>query len=160
MGISEAMVYRYFPTKKSIFLNILEHMSDRIITFWKEEVDKEPNTLVALKNMGLVYYERMKKHPNELKVHFQAISEIDDEDIARQLRQDHLKYIGFINSVLQRGIQDGTIKKDIDTSELAFLINGGGIVLNMMKLLSIDLTAFLKTDFGAVMDKYIEMIRV
>ena len=64
-GISEAMVYKYFPTKKSIFLHILEHMSARIITFWQEELDRAPDTLIALRNMGFAYYERMKNHPNE-----------------------------------------------------------------------------------------------
>jgi len=158
VDISEAMVYKYFPTKKSIFLNILEHMSARIITFWKEEVEKEPDALTALKKMGLAYYERMKEHPNELKVQFQAISEIDDEDIARQLRQDHLKYIGFINSVLKKGVQQGIVKKNLNTEEIAFLINGGGIVLNMMKLLSFELTSF-KTAPEALLDHFIEMIR-
>jgi TetR/AcrR family transcriptional regulator len=158
VDISEAMVYKYFPTKKSIFLNILEHMSARIITFWKEEVEKEPDAINALKKMGLAYYERMKEHPNELKVQFQAISEIDDEDIARQLRQDHLKYIGFINSVLKKGVRQGIVKKNLNTEEVAFLINGGGIVLNMMKLLSFDITSF-KTNLEALIDQFIEMIR-
>lgn len=159
VDISEAMVYKYFPTKKSIFLNILEHMSDRIITFWNEEVEKEPDALIALKKMGLAYYERMRKHPNELKVQFQAISEIDDKDIAKQLRQDHLKYIGFINSVLKKGVQQGIVKKNLNTEEVAFLINGGGIVLNMMKLLSFDMTSF-KTDLETLLDHLIEMVRV
>ena len=158
VDISEAMVYKYFQTKKSIFLNILEHMSDRIITFWKEEVEKEPDALIALKKMGLAYYERMKKHPNELKVQFQAISEIDDPDIAGQLRQDHLKYIRFLNSVLQKGVKQGIIKKNLNTEEVAFLINGAGIVLNMMKLLSFDITSF-KMNPESLLDHFIEMIR-
>ncbi|MFO7559614.1 MAG: TetR/AcrR family transcriptional regulator [Desulfobacterales bacterium] len=158
VAISEAMVYKYFPTKKSIFLAILAHMSARIIAFWKEEVKKEPDALTALKKMGLVYYERMKEHPNELKVQFQAISEIDDEDIARQLRKDHLKYIGFINSVLKKGVRQGIVKQNLNTEELSFLMNGGGIVLNMMQLLSFDITSF-KTNPELLLDHFIEMIR-
>lgn len=158
VAISEAMVYKYFPTKKSIFLAILAHMSARIIAFWKEEVKKEPDALTALKKMGLVYYERMKEHPNELKVQFQAISEIDDEDIARQLRKDHLKYIGFINSILKKGVRQGIVKQNLNTEELSFLMNGGGIVLNMMQLLSFDITSF-KTNPELLLDHFIEMIR-
>ncbi len=152
------MVYKYFPTKNSIFLAILAHMSARIIAFWKEEVKKEPDALTALKKMGLVYYERMKEHPNELKVQFQAISEIDDEDIARQLRKDHLKYIGFINSILKKGVRQGIVKQNLNTEELSFLMNGGGIVLNMMQLLSFDITSF-KTNPELLLDHFIEMIR-
>ena len=157
-GISEAMVYKYFPTKKSIFLHILEHMSARIITFWQEELEKAPDALIALRNMGFAYYERMKKHPNELKVQFQAISEIDDEDIAKRLRKDHLSYISFIRSVLKQGIQQGTIRTDINTYMMALLFNGAGIVLNMMKLLSFD-KSFVDDDLEELMGKYIENIK-
>ena len=157
-GISEAMVYKYFPTKKSIFLNILEHMSTRIITFWQEEIEKAPDSLVALRNMGFAYYERMKRHPNELKVQFQAISEVDDEDIVKRLCQDHLSYIGFIRSVLKKGIQQGVIRADINSDMMAFLLNGVGIVLNMMKLLSFD-KAFVEANLGELMEKYIAMIK-
>ena len=38
-GISEALIYRFFPSKKAIFLEILQHMSDRIVSLWQEEQD-------------------------------------------------------------------------------------------------------------------------
>ena len=148
-GISEAMVYKYFPSKKTIFLKILRHMSDRIITFWREESEKTTDALVVLKSMGLTYYKRMKNHPDELKVQFQAISEIDDKEIARQLRQDHSNYMKYINSVLEKGMEQGVIRKDLDAELTAFLFNGGGIVMNMMKLLSFD---------KVVNERYIERI--
>ncbi len=157
-GISEAMVYKYFPSKKMIFLKILQHMSGRIITFWEEEVGKQQDFLNVLKKMGLAYYKRMKKHPDELKVQFQAISEVDDKDIAEQLRRDHMSYIGYIDSILKKGVQEGTIKKDLDTRLVAFIFNGGGIVLNMMSLLSLD-KEFIGDNFETLFDQYIDLIR-
>ena len=158
-GISEAMVYKHFPSKKVIFLKILQHMSGRIITFWEEEVEKQQDPLNALRNMGLAYYKRMKRHPDELKVQFQAISEIDDKDIARQLRRDHMSYIRYIDSILKKGVQQGTIKKNLDTRLIAFIFNGGGIVLNMMKLLSFD-KAFIEDNFEKLLDQCIDSIKV
>jgi TetR/AcrR family transcriptional regulator len=137
-GVSEAMVYKYFSSKKDIFLRILKHMSDRIATFWQEEVEKESDPLRLLKNMGMAYYKRMIKHPDELKVQFQAISEIDDNDIAERLRKDHALYIDFFEGILKRGIQQGRIRRDAKARQLAFVLNGAGIVLNMMRLLSFD----------------------
>ena len=158
-GISEAMVYKHFPSKKVIFLKILQHMSGRIIKFWDEEAEKQQDPLTALRNMGLAYYKRMKRHPDELKVQFQAISEVDDKDIAKQLRREHMSYIGYIDSVLKKGVQQGTIKKDLDTGLIAFIFNGGGIVLNMMKLLSLNKT-LIEDNLETLLDQYIDSIRI
>lgn len=135
-GISEAAVYRHFPSKKAVYLNILQHMSKRILTFWQEEVDQEPDAIAALRNMGRTYYTRMAKHPDELRVQFQAIAETSDPEIRAHLRQDHLGYMAFIAKVLKKGKKQGTIRKDVDVDTLAWLFNGVGILMNMTNLLS------------------------
>jgi AcrR family transcriptional regulator len=137
-GVSEALIYRFFPSKKAIFLEILQHMSQRIIASWQEELDKEEDATRALRNMGIGYYDRMQRHPDELRVQFQAISEVSDRNIASRLRQDHEDYMRFIAKVLKRGIRQGTIRRDLDVSMLAFLFNGAGILMNMMRLLAFD----------------------
>jgi len=137
-GISEAAVYKYFPSKKSIYLEILRHMSERIITFWQEEVDKEQDPLDALRNMGRTYFTRMIKHPNEVKVQFQAISEVKDKAIADQLRQDHQSYRDFVSKVIKKGIQQGKVKKDVDVNALAWIYDSIGVMMNIAKLLSFE----------------------
>ena len=110
----------------------------RIVTAWQEEVDREEDATKALRNMGITYYRRMKQHPDELRVQFQAISEIADKEIAKRLRRDHESYVRFIGGVIRKGMRQGSVRKDLDTEMLAFLFNGGGILMNMMKLLSLD----------------------
>ncbi len=156
-GVSEAMVYKHFPSKKAIFLQILQHISDRIFINWEAEAEKNLNALSTLKNMGLAYYHRMKDHPDELKVQFQAISDIDDEDIANQLRQDHIRYIGYFESILKKGVSEGSIRSDIDSSVYAFLLNGSGITLNMMQLLGLNIE-FIDDHIDQFLDQYIELI--
>lgn len=156
-GVSEAMVYKHFPSKKAIFLRILQHISDRIIIIWEAETEKNLNALSILKNMGTAYYHRMKDHPDELKVQFQAISEIDDEDIASQLRQDHIRYIGYFESILKKGVREGSIRSDIDSKVYAFLLNGSGITLNMMQLLALNIE-FIDNHIDQFLDQYIELI--
>ena len=135
-GISEAAVYKHFPSKNDIYLDVLKHMSTRILTFWKEEIHKEPDAYQALRNMGLTYFLRMSKHPDELKVQFQAISEVGNPEIAERLHQDHQNYMDLIGEVIKRGIRDGSFRKDADPDILSWLFNGVGILMNMMNLLS------------------------
>ena len=156
-GVLEAMVYKHFPSKKAIFLRILQHISGRIITIWEAETEKNLNALSTLKNMGTAYYHRMKDHPDELKVQFQAISEIDDEDIANQLRQDHIRYIGYFESILKKGVREGSIRSGIDSRGYAFLFNGAGITLNMMQLLALNIE-FIDNHIDQFLDQYLELI--
>jgi AcrR family transcriptional regulator len=156
-GVTEAMVYKHFPSKKAIFLQILQHISDRIIIIWEAETEKNLDALSTLKNMGTAYYHRMKDHPDELKVQFQAISEIDDEDIANQLRQDHIKYIGYFESILKKGVREGSIRSGIDSRVYAFLFNGAGITLNMMQLLALNIE-FIDNHIDQFLGQYIELI--
>jgi hypothetical protein len=99
----------------------------------------------------------MKDHPDELKVQFQAISEIDDEDIANQLRQDHIRYIGYFESILKKGVREGSIRSGIDSRGYAFLFNGAGITLNMMQLLALNIE-FVDNHIDQFLDQYLELI--
>lgn len=157
-GVSEALIYRFFPSKKAIFLEILQHMSQRIVASWQDALDKEEDATRALRNMGIGYYDRMQRHPDELRVQFQAISEVSDRDIANRLRQDHEDYMRFIAKVLKKGIRQGTIRSDLDVSMLAFLFNGVGILMNMMRLLDFD-QKFTRARIATLMDHLIHSIK-
>jgi len=135
-GISEAMIYKHFPSKRSLLLRVLKHVSRRIIELWQAEVEKTQDAMEAMRNMALLYYKRMADHPQELRVQFQAISEIGDSAIARQLRLDHRSYIDFIESVIREGMRQGTVRSDLDSEALAVLFDGIGILMNLMRLLA------------------------
>ena len=83
-GISEAAIYKYYPSKKSIFIEILGQMSQKVLALWKSEFDKEENVLEAIRKIGVVYYEEIMNDLYSLKVHLQAISEIEDAEIAER----------------------------------------------------------------------------
>jgi AcrR family transcriptional regulator len=157
-GVSEALIYRFFPSKKAIFLEILQHMSRRIIASWQDALDKEEDATRALRDMGIGYYDRMQRHPDELRVQFQAISEVSDRDIASRLRQDHEDYMRFIAQVLKKGIRQGTVRRDLDVSMLAFLFNGAGILMNMMRLLALD-RKFTRARVTTLTDHLIQSIK-
>jgi TetR/AcrR family transcriptional regulator len=158
VGVCEAAIYRYFPSKKAIYLELLKHMADRIITFWQAEVDRAPDAYQAMRNMAMTYYRRMVRHPAELKVQFQAIAEVEDPDIARQLHQDHERYLEFIAGVIRQGIEQGVIRKDVQAETLAWLFNGFGITMNMMMILSFK-QQFDETVVRGIMDHLSDSIK-
>ncbi len=157
-GISEAMIYKHFPSKKSIFIEILHNMSGRMISRLREEENKEENALEAIRNMAKTFYNLIVNHPDEVKVQFQAISEVDDKEIADRLHQDHEDYMRFIRSVIERGIQQGTVRKDLDVDRLVLLLDGVGVFIELMKLLSFE-KHFTETTVVKMTDRLVELMR-
>ena len=157
-GISEAMIYRHFPSKKSLFIEILQDMSGRMISRLQEEGNREENALEGIRNMAKTFYNLIVNHPYEVKVQFQAISEIDDREIADRLHRDHEDYMDFIRSVIERGIQQGTIKKDLDVDTLVLLMDGVGIFIELMKLLSFE-QHVAETTVEKMTDHLVELMR-
>ncbi len=138
VGISEAAIYRHFRRKEDIFLAILDHMSKQILAFWQEEFEKSDDVIEVLRGMGNTYYRRMIQHPDELRVQFQAISEIDTPSIAQRLRKDHENYVSFFTKVLEKGVRNGSIRKDLDVKTVAWIFNGLGILMNAARLLKFE----------------------
>ncbi len=136
VGITEAAVYKHFPTKKAIFIEILDRIHERILIFWQEEVDKTDDAVEALRSMGTAYFRRVSRHSAELRVQFQAISEADDKEIASRLRSHHREYRAFIEGVVRRGIEQGTMRADSNPTTVAHMFDATGVLINMMKILS------------------------
>ena len=138
-GISEPTIYKYFPSKKDLFVRILKRIGERILVLWNEAAaSEEGDTLSTLTRLGRVYVEGLRTHPDELKVQFQALAESDDPDIAHQLRENHKGYVRFLSRIIDRGKSDGIVRDEIDPYVAAWLLNSIGFTLTLVRLLGFD----------------------
>ncbi len=138
-GISEPTIYKYFPSKKELFVRILKRIGERILVLWNQAATSdEGDTLSALTRVGRVYVEGLRTHPDELKVQFQALAESDDPDIAHQLRENHKGYVRFLAQVIEQGKSEGIVRDDINPYVGAWLLNSIGFTLTLVRLLGFD----------------------
>lgn len=137
-GIAEPTVFKYFPTKKSLFLRILDRTGKAILRAWERLSIPEASGIETLRRIGDTYIEGVRGHTDELKVQFQALAESDDADFARTLRENHEGYVRFFREVLERGIRDGSIRPDIDPEAMAWLLNSVGFTSTLLRLLGFD----------------------
>ncbi len=157
-GISDALIYKYFPSKKAVLLAIIDHISRKMIRLWDEDLEKEEDALTALRKIVRSYYSRMLQHPEELTVHFQAVSEIADADIADRLRLSYERIAVYHSKIMQKGIRQGTIRKDADVDTVAWALNGLGMFMNMTRLLSFKGT-FREEFFDNILETLIDSVR-
>ena len=138
-GISEPTIYKYFPSKKALFIRILKRIGDRILEIWTQIADaEEGDTVSALRRMGRIYVEGLRGHAVDAKIQFQALAESDDPDIARQLRENHKSYVRFLARLIDRGKSEGTVRPDVDPYAGGWLLNSIGFTLTLVRLLGFD----------------------
>jgi AcrR family transcriptional regulator len=134
-GIAEPTVFKYFPTKKALFLRILDGTGKAIIRAWQRLASPEATGIETLQRIGDAYIEGVRGHTDELKVQFQALAESDDADFARVLRENHEGYVRFFADAIEKGMRDGTIRRDVDPEAMAWLLNSVGFTSTLLRLL-------------------------
>jgi TetR/AcrR family transcriptional regulator len=137
-GIAEPTIYKYFPSKKELFIRILARIGERILAQWKTAAAKEADSVAALRRIGRGYLLAVQKHSDDLKLQFQALAESDDADIARQLRKNHSAYVQFLARLVAQAQQEGTLRGDVDAYAAGWLLNGIGFTLTMSNLLDLN----------------------
>ncbi len=157
-GISEPTIYKYFPSKKALFICILKRIRERILEIWSQVAASEGGDgLSVLRRMGRVYLENLRTHPDEVKIQFQALAESDDPDIARQLRENHKEYVRFLARFVERGKREGVVRADADPYAGAWLLNGIGFTLTLVRLLGLDQEVG-KRRAGEMMEGYLDFL--
>ncbi|MCD6497100.1 MAG: TetR/AcrR family transcriptional regulator [Deltaproteobacteria bacterium] len=137
-GITEPAVYRYFPTKKALFISILEDVGNRVLRIWEAILDESSGPLDALTKIAGDYYERAMTRRGELKVLFQALSEVDDQDIRRALRVQFASYVDLLETIIRRAQADDIIHQHVDAAAAAWSFLSVGFTLNLVGLLRLE----------------------
>jgi AcrR family transcriptional regulator len=138
-GIAEPTIYKYFPSKKELFIRILKRIGERILEVWQQEAAADSgDSISALRRMGRAYLKNLGTHSDELKIQFQALAESDDPDITRQLQENHKAYVRFFAALIRRGQLEGVIRADVDPYSSGWFLNGFGFTLTLVQLLGFD----------------------
>ena len=138
-GISEPAIYKYFPSKKDLFIRILKRIGEHTLEIWQQVVaSEEGDSLSALRRMVRIFVEGLRAWADEVKVQFQALAESDDPDIADQLRENNKAYVHFLAQLIDRGKSEGIVRTDVDPYAAGWLINGIGFTLTLVRLLDFD----------------------
>jgi AcrR family transcriptional regulator len=137
-GITEPAVYRYFPTKKALFIAIIRDVGRRILEIWEGLRDDATGPLVALGKIALDYYERAMTRRGDLKVLFQALSEVDDDEIREALRDQFSSYVTLLSEIYEEAKKEGLIRQEVDVHTSAWGFLSLGFTLNLVGLLQME----------------------
>ena len=133
-GIAEALIYRYFGSKRKLFTAVVNHTGDRLVAGLSEilhEYQGEP--LAALGGLLQFYVSLLERNEELAKMIFLVSAELDDPEV----REVYLPYqeqaLALFVTALEAWQAQGFIKSDIPPRAAAWVLLGSYQLLALMK---------------------------
>jgi len=136
-GVTEPVVYRHFASKMDLFLEVLLVMGRRTVERLLEASSNEPNSFKVLESAIWGYISSMDTYRRELKIFFQAISEIDNEKVRGVLQGIYQNYANCFREILKKGVEDGFIDGRVNIDDEGWIVTGHLIQLSTYSVLGL-----------------------
>ncbi|MFH1945948.1 MAG: TetR/AcrR family transcriptional regulator [Acidobacteriota bacterium] len=124
--LSKGTLYLYFKSKEDIYLAITERALNVLTTLFQEAFAKESTGMEKIRAIGFAYFRFSQDYPDYFKsmTYFDAYPGIFDEKTpsARECAQRGDDVMKIVTQAVARGIQDGSIRSDIDPIKTALLL--------------------------------------
>ena len=137
-GVSAPALYRYFPSKKDLFLAALKSAGPRLARIWKGTAASAPDPLEAIWSFGLGYYDHVQDHSPVMKMWFQELCESDDPEIRAVLTENFTSLVDLLQANLDAGKRQGLVGDDVDTRVAAWHFMAIGLTFDLINLLKLD----------------------
>lgn len=86
-GISQAYVFRLFPTKVDLFVSVCEATRERMLVAFRDAADSRPDDVPALEAMGSAYRELLESDRSILMIQLQSQVVPGEPKIAAAMRR-------------------------------------------------------------------------
>ncbi|MFU8803552.1 MAG: TetR/AcrR family transcriptional regulator [Bradymonadaceae bacterium] len=133
-GVTEALIYRYFGSKRQLFTEAIKHTASRLIVGIEEILDEGQDhpveTITACVNF---YVHILETHQELAKMIFLVLAELDEEDIREAYLPYQKRALTLLTSSIERWQNDGIVGPDLDPEATAWLFFGTYMILALVK---------------------------
>ena len=124
--LSKATRYLYFESKEDMYLAVHMRGMNRLKEMFEQVAAAEDKGIDRVRAIGGAYFEFSKKYPDYSRamIHFEKKACMLDDDgaIASQVHESGQTVLGLVESALRKGIEDGTVRRDLDPAMTAVLL--------------------------------------
>ncbi|MEC0207879.1 TetR/AcrR family transcriptional regulator [Paenibacillus ehimensis] len=121
-GISKALIFHHFISKKKLYLSLLEHCFEKVRTVVRFDVFSEQedffNTIDRLSRIKLAYF---RKHPDELKLVHEAFYSPPNE-LKADIEEKYGQAIAERNQSMERLFEAVPLREGVDRKQAFELI--------------------------------------
>jgi TetR/AcrR family transcriptional regulator len=123
--LSKATLYLYFDSKEDIYLGVHMRGMGRLREMFEEAAAREKTGIEKVRAIGGAYYEFSKRYPDYLRamIHYEKKARAGDGgQLSAQLHEYGRTVLRLVEEAIRTGIEDGTIRGDLDPSVTALLL--------------------------------------
>lgn len=122
VGISEAMLYKHFDSKKELFLTCFENIVSELLLRYKECYKRNlDNPMGYLEDTAVVFLNYIKESSNGAKYISHLLSNTFDPDLKKPLADFFTSSVDTITKVIDLAKAKGDINKNADSELMAWL---------------------------------------
>lgn len=137
VGISEPTLYRYFASKRELYLEALELGTREILVTWKQIADQSASPLDALLALGAWYFEDLQRDASTLLLRARAELETDVPEVRAKLRDNFLETYAFIRELHSSAQRQGLLAAEVDLDAMTWFFMSLGSLIDRTQVLEL-----------------------
>ena len=133
-GVAEALIYRYFDSKRALFTEAVAHTSRRLVDEIERVVrEHEAEPHKALGALLRYYIDLLRRHEDFARMIFWVSAELDDPEVGQVYLPHQERALTVLTEAIERWQVSGAIRDDIQPRAAAWMVLGAYQVLALMK---------------------------
>lgn len=120
-GISQPYIFRFFPTKRDLYIAVVDRSTSRILQTWENAVPAAAET--RLEALGRTYVETLPERRKELMVKFAAYGYAHDPEIAGAMRHHLARLYRYVAHQAERDGSETPYEDAVRFIARGFFIN-------------------------------------
>ncbi len=133
-GVTEALLYRYFGSKREIFKEAIRHTAGRLTSGLQEILSaNQDHPLEAIWGCVDYYVSILKTHQDLARMIFLVLAEMDEEDVRQAYFPFQKQAVGALKESIIRWQEMGYVDSEINAQDAAWLFFGSYVLLAQPK---------------------------
>ncbi|MFB0843094.1 TetR/AcrR family transcriptional regulator [Paenibacillus oleatilyticus] len=121
-GISKALIFHHFTSKKKLYLSLLEHCFEKVRTAMRfDAVSEYDDFFEAIDRLSRIKLDYFRKHPDELKLVYEAFYSPPNE-LKQDIEEKYGQAITERNQALERLFEAVPLREGVDRKQAFELI--------------------------------------
>jgi AcrR family transcriptional regulator len=120
VGITTPSLYGHFSSRKEILLETMDSVFEKVRELHRSA--KHPDPLERLREIGIAHTRLVSSEEGFAIAFFEFIAAPPDEELREALGQKELKLVQDLVEIIGEGQARGTIRKDVDPEQVAWML--------------------------------------